>query len=376
MRPIALLLILAGLLAAAPAADAGKRRAPRGFYGVMWDGSIMRASQSVRDAQWNLMARSGVESVRTVFSWEAAQPHLSDGFDHTLTDRIVARAVSRRIKVLPVVLDTPGWARRYAHRASPPRYTNEYAGYLEALVERYGPKGSFWRLRPDLPRRPIRHWQIWNEPHLRYRWYTPKDSPARWPRGYVALLRESARAIRRLDPKAKIVLAGFTNDSWTRLVEFYRARGRRWFDIGAIQSYTAHPRDALKAVRLYRRIMRKRGDRRKPLWATEIGWPAAEGRIKVRREQQTLVTHDHGMASRLRRVYGALVKRRRKVQYRVTRVFWYTWTSRYRGGDIFDYAGLGSFAGGEFDSKLALTTYRRSARRWQGCAKTELGRCR
>lgn len=49
-------------------------RVPYGFYGVLWDGDVDRAPAEQQDAQWALMARSGVESVRTVFSWAAARP--------------------------------------------------------------------------------------------------------------------------------------------------------------------------------------------------------------------------------------------------------------------------------------------------------------
>jgi hypothetical protein len=67
-----LLALLALLLALPATADA--RRAPQGFYGVTWDSAYNRRPQAEQDAQWDLMARSGVESVRAVFSWAVAQP--------------------------------------------------------------------------------------------------------------------------------------------------------------------------------------------------------------------------------------------------------------------------------------------------------------
>ena len=36
------------LLAAAPVADAAKRRVPRGFYGVVWDQEVATASAAVK----------------------------------------------------------------------------------------------------------------------------------------------------------------------------------------------------------------------------------------------------------------------------------------------------------------------------------------
>jgi hypothetical protein len=37
-----------------------------------------------------------------------------------------------------------------------PVRAEDYTAYLEALVRRYGPRGSFWDERPDVPRRPLR----------------------------------------------------------------------------------------------------------------------------------------------------------------------------------------------------------------------------
>ena len=56
------------------AARALRFEANIGFYAVMWDRDATKAPLAEQEAQWALMARSGVESVRTVFSWALAQP--------------------------------------------------------------------------------------------------------------------------------------------------------------------------------------------------------------------------------------------------------------------------------------------------------------
>src|SRR5688572_12614307 len=94
VTPRALLAVLLAapflLLPAAPA-DAAKRRAPNWFFGMTWDGAATRTSAAVQDRQWSLMARSGVESVRTVFSWQRAQPGRGSAISFVHTDPIVAR---------------------------------------------------------------------------------------------------------------------------------------------------------------------------------------------------------------------------------------------------------------------------------------------
>ena len=180
-RPFLLLAIAASLLAAAPAGEASPRRVPFGFYGVMWDRAATAAPDADQAAQWNLMARSGVESVRTEFSWARAQPDGGQPPSFAATDPVVALAAARNIRLLPIVVATPGWAAREpsSGRASPPARIEDYTAYLAALVRRYGPHGSFWEERRDLPRRPLREWQIWNEPHLEAYWHVPA-TPSAW----------------------------------------------------------------------------------------------------------------------------------------------------------------------------------------------------
>jgi len=56
-------------------------------------------------------------------------------------------------------------------------------------------------------------------------------------------------------------------------------------------------------------------------------------------------------------------------------VFWYTWSSPYDGASNFHYTGLMRFNGNVFTAQPALTSYRRSARRFEGCTKTVVGIC-
>src|SRR3954471_5915910 len=108
-RAIALIAALA-TLAVAPAADAARKAPPR-FMGMNWDSAISAAPPAVREAQYPRMAASGVETVRTVFSWAQAQPTEGGSIDLSATDAYVAATAARGIEVLPVVMLAPEWAR-------------------------------------------------------------------------------------------------------------------------------------------------------------------------------------------------------------------------------------------------------------------------
>jgi hypothetical protein len=364
MRRMLVLTFLA-LLVTTPAAEAAKRRVPHGFYGAMWDGQGTAATQARQEREWRRMGRAGVESVRTVFSWAAAQPVEGGPTNFATTDRIVARAARTRRRLLPVVLDTPAWARLYEQeRDSPPASADPYTSYITELIRRYGPRGRFWREHPELPRRPVREWQIWNEPHLDSFWFTPGDD---WATGYVGLLQASYRAVKAADRGARVVAGALGNFAWENLQALYDAGGKGFFDVAAINFFTARPHNVLLALRLFRGVLDSAGERRKPIWLTEVSWPAAKGRFPPPLDwMHEWVTTDRGMARRLRAAYLLLVRSRRLVG--LARVYWYTWGSSYQPGNVFHYGGLVRFDGRRFHPKPAMRTYCALARRHQGRA--------
>jgi hypothetical protein len=363
-RALAATAIAAALLGAAvPVADAAQRKPPQGFYGVMWDRAATRAPADERDRQWALMAQSGVESARTVFSWARAQPMAGTQPDLSETDELVALAARHDIELLPIVIDTPDWAAERSGPGAPPAHVGAYTAFLRSLVLRYGPTGSFWDEHPELPRRPLRDWQIWNEPHLGFYWSTEGRSRNAWAPEYARLLKASKSAIESVDRGATIVLAAMADFAWNHIDRLNRHRIRRHFDVAALNFFTSRPKNVMKGVRLFRRALTRGGERRKPIWITETTWPAAKERVQEPGVawQRAWYTTDEGMASRLRKVYRLAVRNR--ARFRLNRVYWYTWASAYSDGDLFDYAGLNRYADGVFDPRPSLDAFAAVARR-------------
>ena len=367
------LAVAAALLAALPGTAAAQRAVPPLFYGMNWDGEIeTNAPDSLRDAENARMATHGVEAQRLVFEWMRAQPRRGLPFDHTKTDRAVRHSVAHGIDVLPVVILAPRWARQYRHVThSPPKKWTDYARYLRALIDRYGEQGTFWTENPHLPRRPIRTWQIWNEPHLQFQWSIPSGMD--YAPGYGKLLRGSYRTSKAKDPAATVVLGGLSNASWEYLAHLYRkGKIRGAFDVAALHPYTSKPGGISTLTKRFRIVMRRNGDRKKPIWITEMGLPASKGRIKSNNKLQTT---DEGMASYLWNAYKILVKNRSSSLARVERVYWYNWASVYCC-EQFRFTGLLSYDNEDtVEPKPALDYYRRIAQRHQGCAKDEQAQC-
>jgi polysaccharide biosynthesis protein PslG len=380
MRTLSFLLAVTALLAAAAPAAAGERRVPHGWLGVVTDVPL-RPDQT---GEWDRMVRSGVESVRHAVIWERMQPYGSAAevpaadaarfrdaggvpTDFSGFDAVVVAAARRGLSVLPVVQTTPGWAaERPGDGTSPPRDPETFGRFLTALVGRYGPHGSLWAERPGLPRVPIRDWQVWNEPNITRYWSEQPFAPS-----YVRLLRVAHRALHAADRGATVVLAGLPNVSWRALRSIYRAGGRGQFDAVALHPYTRKPSDVLRLVRYARRVMRKRGDRRIPIWITELSWPGAKGKVP---RPAGFEVSDHGQAVNLRRSLELLAGARRR--QRIERVYWYTWLSTEAGPSSFDWSGLRRLRGGSPVSAPALAAFRRSARKLEGCAKaSDARRC-
>src|SRR4051812_7687076 len=163
--------VLAMVLVVLAAPGAAQARVPAHFFGSVWDAEIAKnAPDAVQDREWARMAATGVRATRTPFEWVKVEPERGQ-FDFSTTDRVVSLSARHGGELPPVVLYAPPWPRqRPANFASPPADPADYAQFLTTLIGRYGPNGSFWTEHPELPRQPIRNWQIWNEPHLPYQW--------------------------------------------------------------------------------------------------------------------------------------------------------------------------------------------------------------
>src|SRR4051794_9163740 len=266
------LLALSAVGVAAPSARAISH-APPSFYGVLAEGPLGTVGQrpSVLRAELDRMSRAGVGSVRVSVWWNPMQRHRRDPVNWRSLDRVVAGAARRGITVLPVIQSAPCWAAVLpCKRNSRPRDMRAFGRFLRELAARYGPNGKLWKGRGGAM--PIRRWQLWNEPQFQAYWRGPN-----WPQTYTRALAVARANLRRVDPRAQLVLAGLSNFSWRELARLYRAGARPYFDLAAVQTFTGHPESVMTAVKLVRRTMNANGDSTKPILMTEVAW-AAPGR--------------------------------------------------------------------------------------------------
>ena len=174
----------------------------------------------------------------------------------------------------------------------------------------------------------------------------------------MRLLRASRRALRAADPGSRTILAGLPNESWIALRKVYKAGGRGTFDAVALHPYTGRPRNVIRLIEFARREMRRYHDGRKPVWLTELSWPASKGKTKG---APGFVTTERGQASRLKQALSLLAKARKRLK--IQRVVWYTWLSREGSQNSFDWSGLRRQRGDRLVTARSLAVFRRAARR-------------
>jgi hypothetical protein len=330
--------------------------------------------------QMRNMVAAGVGAVRVVFDWSYAQPYKrwsevpADIKSQFVTDngiptrfgdldQLVTFAAQYGLRLLPIVLYTPGWdaAPHPSDAWATPQKDGSYANFLSDLVDRYGLHGTLWQTTS--PVLPVRMWQIWNEPNIHVFW--PKQP---FQASYVALLSAAHRAIKEIDPGAQVVLAGLPNDSWRQLAKIYQIHGARGdFDVVAVHPYTADPNGVITILGYVRQVMNAAGDARKPIIADEVSWPSSLGKTG-HNNGLDIATTEAGQARKIAALLPLLGADRKRLN--LLGFYYYTWAGRDdRDGGAFDFSGLFHYGRDAFSAKPAFDAFRAAALSLEHCRK-------
>jgi polysaccharide biosynthesis protein PslG len=351
---IALIAALAGVLAGrghADAVTASRGAAPPGFLNV-----VPQTAMSGQQAA--LLERADVRMIRAPLFWNSVEPDPPwlDKPNWSGFDGLVRVAATHGMTALPFLWGSPDWAapRPEVEPAANSFARSSWRKFLRLAVERYGPGGDFWRENPTVPEHPIRVWQIWNEPNI-----VTFARPAS-PILYGRLVRISAGAIRSVDPKATVLLAGLFGRPFyvppnvkapQFLDELYRVPGvAASFDAIALHPYVVHAKAMRPEAMALRRVLRRHGDAHKPLWVTEMGWGSDGFESRWERGYR-------GQARELNRAMRLLSRNRDR--WRVARVFWFTVVDAPHRCQFCDSAGLLSGTGNRKPAWFAFN-------RWTG----------
>lgn len=326
--------------AATPAAAAP---VPRDFYGVSnqhWFGG---------GDMW-LMREAGVKTLRQHLDWRGIQSSPGrcqaaaqvGACDWRRLDLFVGGLASQGVRTFPYLLNVPRFIDPDWN--TPPIRTREHRrawrGFVTALVKRYGQRGRYWKREyskqfPGAKRRPITHWEVWNEPNDGSYW-PPKPKP----REYAQLLKVTGRAIHNANPRARVVFAGLfgtpdPDNNGIKAWRFYRkafaVKGvRKAFDVVGVHPYGPTLKRLRTQMGWVREEMRRAGFGGRDIWVTEIAWSSAE-------PPTTLGVGPEGQARMLRKAFGLF--RRNQDRWNILGVHWYAWQDLPRGVTICDWCG-------------------------------------
>ena len=242
---------------------------PPGLVGVT---AVTLTDPATRDRQYDQIAADRFSAVRLQIEWDLIER--SPGrFDWAETDSLVNGAASRGLTVLGVLSYAPSWAvppqyRDLVHPA--PADAGPWANFVAQAAKRYS--------------NVIHNWEIWNEPNI-------DDSFAPGPNLalYSSMLKESYRAIKRVDPQSVVITGGTSpavdNPTEMSPVTFikglYDNGAGEFFDAVAMHPYstpellttegTSDTSNSNRAIKDVSDLMANEGQDGKRIWFTEFG---------------------------------------------------------------------------------------------------------
>ncbi|MDQ6693988.1 MAG: glycosyl hydrolase [Chloroflexota bacterium] len=328
--------------ASAPVATIPDPDSPFGVAGVMrWPdwGTFNQPADA--------MLQTGGSWVREDFAWGLIEPR-ENSWNWTPTDRIVQTLRARNLNVLGIISYSANWATPSHdddNASSPvsmyPPDSSKYYWFVHALVEHY--KGS------------VHYWEVWNEPDNSLFW-----KPAPNAHEYADLLKAAYRAVKDVDPGAQVLSGGVSGNAIPFLEEVVQNGAGNSFDILALHPYAvplnldqakveSRP-DVHKLVEVelnkYRAFLQRHAWKR-PIWVTEIGWPAHNWQLD-----------ESAQADYLAQAYAQML-----ASGIPDRIFWYSFKDASTDGA--DSWGLTAWGGGQTDlspRRPAFAAYATSAR--------------
>lgn len=308
---MALLAVLAAALCSPARSSA---QAPPGFFGVNASG--------YEPGDFLQMAAADVGVTRNVFPFQVLKHGRTQPYHWAYSDLYVQQTALAGIDLLPMVYGAPPWVstklKQTVYKGEAKR---DWRDLLVALVQRYGPSGSFWAENPLTPYRPIRTWQIWNEPNS-ITWWGPRPDPAE----YGKVLVRSAQAIHSVDPGARIMTAGIVAKPTNRhaiagakyLKELFGSRGvRDAADIVAYHPFSESVGGIKRQLQTARRTLNRRHANSTPIWVTEIGWGSKGPK------NQSLIKTPSAQDRALRDLMEMAVAEQQRLG--LERLLWYQW---------------------------------------------------
>jgi len=267
--------------------DPSPKAVPDGFFGTQTHFGQYRTGV---DELLSLIRDAGIGWIRDEVYWSEVEKEKGVFRFPPAYDHYLRAAQARGIQVL-LILDFGNALYSGAEKDGPATEAERkaFVRYCGEVVKRYKPFG-------------VRHYEIWNEPNASTFW---KPQPN--PEDYAKLLEAAYKSCKGADPESVVLGCSTSGTDLDFIGRVLAAGGGRFMDAVSFHPY-CQPLPPEK--KLLADISKMKGIAPgKPLWITEIGYPAYAGAAGVDAETQA---NDLVRAFLLARTSPA-----------VERVFWY-----------------------------------------------------
>jgi hypothetical protein len=341
--PAAVVLLVAALLAALLAGSGDARtvpRAPRSFFGIVPQSELTPTDVAYMEA-------GGIGVVRVPISWAEVQPTPRGPLNWGKVDQAMEVVSRGGLEVLPFICSTPPWlANPKTLPVDTARQRQAWTAFLQAAVRRYGPGGEFWTEHEQvginyepaigIPK-PVKAWQIWNEANFFY--FAYPVSPSK----YGKLVKISYKAIKAVQPSAKVILTGLFGEPTAKgkrgmpaakyLRLLYKTPGvKNDFDGVALHPYAVDTESLEEMVEAVHEVTVENHDH-PGLYVTEMGWGSQNDFDRVAFEQGI-----RGQVKELKGAYGFLLANRHRLNLK--QVDWFSWKDATGYCNFCDSVGL------------------------------------
>jgi len=245
---------------------------------------------------WDAMKELGITQYHMELNWNR-KVHPEPGFEEWAAyDKVFTLAAERNISILPLIY---GKAESTYSSANEHRFLTEaeygqgspWETWINEVVERYGINGVFWEKHPALPYKPVKVWEVWNEPNLKPNnpLLCKKEKEKEiceekvQPENYARFLKQTNLLIQKAQNKrgagAEVLLGGLYSRGGMSVPEFLEKVHNVPESGNSFSGLSLHPysfRDGPPVVTIYVNSARSNltyfFGAGKSLWVTELGW--------------------------------------------------------------------------------------------------------
>ncbi|MGD0196559.1 MAG: hypothetical protein ABSC56_01445 [Solirubrobacteraceae bacterium] len=186
------------------------------------------------------------------YDWNNTATSAGQGVPESLDD-LVAALAENDVRFLPVIDTAPAWAAGGGGAQLAPAYYCDLANFAQALVQRYGPNGTFWQANPQLPYLPVEQYELWTEANSTNFWsgqycggydangnvdLTPIPACAQ---AYAAGLISVSEAIHGVDPNAAVLASIGWQNFLTYVPDLYDALASDGAPANTVNGIGFHP---------------------------------------------------------------------------------------------------------------------------------------